>query len=94
MAKEADKLKLQTIASVIKSGQIERMKQLETLYPTLVSKALKLNHSRYVDRLYYPEQFTIKQIRQFAALLDLPPQTLVTIILKQPIKPKAPKKKK
>ncbi|HEY8396789.1 MAG TPA: hypothetical protein VIK80_02540 [Flavihumibacter sp.] len=59
------------------------MKDIEALYPTLIAKSLGINHSRYIHKLYHPEEFTIKQITSLAKLLDVEPILIFTIILKQ-----------
>lgn len=72
------------------SGSVKRMKDIEKLYPTLVAKTLRINHSRYIQKLYRPEEFTIKQIIDLSGILEINPQMILDVILKQintPVKP-------
>lgn len=65
------------------SDSVKRMKDIEKLYPTLVAKSLGMNHSRYIQKLYNPEEFTVKQICEFATLIDLDVQVIWNVIIKQ-----------
>ena len=65
------------------SGSVKRMKDIEKLYPTLMARSLGMNHSRYIQKLYNPEEFTIKQICVFATLLELEPQIIWEVIIKE-----------
>jgi hypothetical protein len=47
-----------------------------------------------MERLFKPDQFTIRQIRQLATLIGINPQVLIDVILKQPVSPKKTAKKK
>ena len=71
------------IRSMFASGNVKRMKDIDKLYPTLVAKTLKINHSRYIQKLYKPEEFSIKQIFDLANILDLHPQVILDVIVKQ-----------
>ncbi|MBX2924123.1 MAG: hypothetical protein KF746_18125 [Chitinophagaceae bacterium] len=59
------------------------MKDIEKLYPTMIAKALGINHSRYIQKLYKPEEFSVKQIVELANLLDINAQLIIDVILKQ-----------
>ncbi len=59
------------------------MKDIEKLYPTSVAKAIRINHSRYIQKLYHPDEFTIKQLILLSNLLDLDIQVLFDVIVKQ-----------
>ena len=60
-----------------------QLKDIEKLYPTLVAKSLRINHSRYIQKLYNPEEFTIKQLIAFSNLLDLDIQMVLDVIIRQ-----------
>jgi hypothetical protein len=83
MVKDEKKLKYQAVRSLFVNGGIKRMKDIEKLYPTMISKDLKINHSRYIQKLYKPDLFTIQQIQKLAALLEIDPILIINIILKQ-----------
>ena len=92
MAKADKKTQYLAIRSLFVSNNIQKMKDLEDLSPTAIAKHLKINHSRYIEKLYKPDTFTIKNIRAFATLLDLDPRIIIEVILKQV--PSASNKKK
>jgi len=82
------------IKSMFLSGSISRMKDIETLYPTGVSKALGINHSRYIQKLYKPEEFKFKHIKDLSKLLNIDMQIIVDVIIKElNMPPKVVKKK-
>ncbi|MBS1738451.1 MAG: hypothetical protein JSS98_17860 [Bacteroidetes bacterium] len=83
MAKEGKSNQFVAIRSMFLSGSIKRMKDIEMLYPTLVAKTLGINHSRYIQKLYKPEEFSIKQIIAMSVILELNPQMILDVILKQ-----------
>jgi hypothetical protein len=83
MPKEDKSNQFVAIRSMFLSGSVKRMKDIEKLYPTLVAKSLGINHSRYIQKLYKPEEFSIKQIIALSSILELDPQTIIDIVLKQ-----------
>ena len=94
MPKEDKSKQFIAIRSMFVSGSVKRMKDIEKLYPTLVARTLKMNHSRYIQKLYKPEEFTIKQIVVLSNILDLSPQVVLDVIMKQAgSSVKAPKKR-
>jgi hypothetical protein len=84
MATSEKKNQFRSIQSLFLQKSIKRMKDLEDLFPTAVAKSLKINHSRYIQKLYKPDTFTIKQIKDLAALLELDPRLILDVILNQP----------
>lgn len=71
------------IKSMFLSGSVKRMRDIEKLYPTLLAKSLHINHSRYIQKLYKPEDFTIKQLGDMAKLLDIDIQVIIDVITRQ-----------
>lgn len=65
------------------SGSVKRMKDIEKLYPTMVAKSLGINHSRYIQKLYKPEGFTMGQLDGLAKLLDIDIQLILDVVIKQ-----------
>lgn len=63
------------------SNYVRKMKDIENLYPTMVATDMKMNHSRYVKKLYSPEDFTIKQILKLSSLINVDPFVITTIII-------------
>jgi hypothetical protein len=83
MAKEDKKNQFIAIRSMYLSDSVKRMKDIEKLYPTLMARSLGMNHSRYIQKLYNPEEFTIRQIYAFASLIGLDVQIVLDVIIKQ-----------
>ena len=94
MLKEEKNKQFLAIKSMFLSGSVRRMKDIETLYPTGISKALGINHSRYIQKLYKPEEFKFKHIHDLAKLLNVEVQIILEVIIKElNSPPKAAKKK-
>ncbi len=83
MAKEEKNNQFIAIRSMFQSGSVRKMRDIEKLYPTLMAKSLKINHSRYIQKLYHPEEFTIKQLIDFSNLLELDFQLVIDVIARQ-----------
>lgn len=83
MAKEENDAQYKAIRLMFQSGSIKRMRDIEKLYPTMIAKALGINHSRYIQKLYKPEEFSVKYIIELANLLDINPQLIIEVIFKQ-----------
>ncbi len=83
MPKEEKNSQFVAIKSMFLSGSVKRMKDIEKLYPTLVAKSLRINHSRYIQKLYKPDGFTIRQLDDLAKLLDIDIQMILDVVVKQ-----------
>lgn len=83
MASEDKKLQYLAVKSLFLSGSVKHMKDIEKLYPTMIAKSLGINHSRYIEKLYKPEGFTIKNIIELANLVEISPQLILDVIIKQ-----------
>ncbi len=94
MPKEEKNSQFLALKSMFLSGSVKRMKDIEKLYPTLVAKTLRINHSRYIQRLYKPEGFTIGQLDDLAKLLDIDIQLILDVVVKQLNSPPKVVKKK
>ncbi len=76
------------------AGSVSKMRDIEDLYPTNIAKSLGLNHSRYIEKLYKPEEFNFRHIWELSKLLDLDVQLIIDVIKKELTnKSKASKKK-
>lgn len=62
------------------AGSVSKMKDIEDLSPTKMAKALKINHSRYIEKLRKPETFTFYHIWQLSELLQIDVQLILDII--------------
>ena len=94
MPKEEKNSQFLALKSMFLSGSVKRMKDIEKLDPTLVAKTLRINHSRYIQRLYKPEGFTIGQLDDLAKLLDIDIQLILNVVVKQLNSPSKSVKKK
>jgi len=83
MQTHAGKIQLNAIRALFVTGTVKKMKDLEYQSPTLVARLMKLNHSRYISKLYKPQDFTIRQVIALANILDLHPHLIADVILKQ-----------
>jgi len=94
MVNEEKNKQFLAIKSMFLSGSISRMKDIEKVYPTVISKALGMNHSRYVQKLYKPGEFRFKQIKDLAKLLNIDMKIISDVIIRELDSPaKATKKK-
>ena len=82
MAKSANKTYI-SIKSMFEQGNVNQMKDLEQLFPTSLSKALNMNHGRYIDRLHNPEKFSYEQIFKLATLINVDPKIISDVIVSQ-----------
>jgi len=84
-----------SLKSLFEHGNVTRMRDIDQLFPTKVAADLKLNYSRYVDKLYHPQKFSFDQVARFAGLLDIEPHKIATVIFKEMSmsKVRAPRKK-
>jgi hypothetical protein len=82
------------VRSMFVSGSVKRMRDIEKLYPTAIAKSLRINHSRYIQKLYKPGEFSMKQLGELANLLDVNIQLILDVVIKQMNSPVKVSKKK
>lgn len=80
--KEID-LSLRSIKSIFETGEVKKMYDIAPLFPTKITRALGINHGRYVDKLSKPEKFTIDEIVRFSRLTGVNLQKVMDVILKE-----------
>lgn len=83
MAREENETQYKAVRLMFQSNNVKQMKDIQELYPTLIAKALGINHSRYIQKLYKPEEFSIKHIVDLANLLGIDPRLITDVIFKQ-----------
>lgn len=76
-------LALRSIKSIFETGEVKRMYDISTLYPTKIIKALGLNHGRYVSKLAKPEKFSIEEIIRFSKLIGVDHNKVLEVILRE-----------
>jgi hypothetical protein len=82
-----------SIKSTFETGDVRKMYDIATLYPTKIIKALGLNHGRYINKLAKPETFDISEIIRFSRLIGVDHQKVLEVILKEAIPNVAEKEK-
>jgi hypothetical protein len=82
MPKE-EKNKFIAIRSMFISGSVRKMKDLEKQSPTHVARALGINHSRYIQKLYNPEEFTVLHLADMANLFEIDIQFIWEVVVRQ-----------
>ena len=75
MTKEEKKTKYLALKSMFLTGQVLRMKDIEKIYPTMVAKDF--------NKLYKPQEFSIRHIIVLANVLEIDPQIIIKIIFAQ-----------
>lgn len=76
-------LALRSIKSIFETGEVKRMYDISTLYPTKIIKALGLNHGRYVNKLAKPEKFSIEEIIRFSRLIGVDHNKVFEVIIRE-----------
>ena len=80
MAAEEKQNSFKGLRSMFLAGSVSKMRDIEDLYPTNIAKSLGLNHSRYIEKLYKPEEFNFRHIWELSKLLDLDVQLIIDVI--------------
>ncbi len=62
------------------SGNVSRMRDIQDVDPTNIAKSLRINHSRYIQKLHDPGSFTFDQIWKFSDILDINIQLILDVI--------------
>jgi hypothetical protein len=83
MPTEEKKNPYKGVRSMFLADNVVRMRDIEDLYPTKIAKELKINHSRYIKKLYKPEEFTFKHIWKLSKLLDIDIQLIIDVIKRE-----------
>jgi hypothetical protein len=83
MPKEVRNNHFIAIRSMFISGSVKKMRDIEELYPTLVAKALRINHSRYIKKLYNPQEFTVRHLVELASIFEIDIQLIWDVISRQ-----------
>ena len=83
MPREEKNSQFIAVRSMFLSGSIKKMKDIEKLYPTEIAKSLRINHSRYIKKLYNPQEFTVRHLVDLSNLLELDIQVIWDVISRQ-----------
>lgn len=74
--KEDIKSKCLSIKSIIESGNLKSMKELEPLFSKAMADEMGVNHSRFGQKLRNPIKFSVYDIYRFAYYVDTDPAKL------------------
>ena len=83
MASKETKSTFKGVRSMFLAGEVTKMRDIEDLDPTNIAKSLGINHSRYIQKLYNPREFTFKHIWNLANLLEIDVQLIIEVIIKE-----------
>ncbi len=65
-----------SIKSIIDSGNLAKLKELEPLFSKAMADEMGVNHGRFSDKLRNPIKFSIADIHRFAYYVDSDPNKL------------------
>ncbi|MBN8877038.1 MAG: hypothetical protein J0I32_05785 [Sphingobacteriales bacterium] len=71
------KSKCLSIKSIIDSGNLNRLKELEPLVSKAMADELGVNHGRFSDKLRNPVKFSVIEIHRFALYVKADPDKLM-----------------
>lgn len=66
-----------SIKSIIDSGNLEKLKDLEPLVSKAMADEMGVNHGRFSDKLRNPIKFSLHEIHRFALYVNADPDKLV-----------------
>lgn len=78
--KEDIKAKCLSIKSIIDSGNLKTMKELEPLFSKAMADEMGVNHGRFAEKLRNPIKFSVFDIYRFAYYIKIDPMKLLTQI--------------
>jgi hypothetical protein len=78
--KEDIKSKCLSIKSIIESGNLKAMKELEPLFSKAMADEMGVNHTRFGEKLRNPIKFSVYDIYRFAYYVDADPTKFSTQI--------------
>jgi hypothetical protein len=65
-----------SIKSIMDSGNLKKLRELEPLLSKAMADELGVNHGRFLDKLRNPIKFSIKEIHRFAYYVGTNPEKL------------------
>lgn len=74
-------IELEAIKALFEMNTIKKLSQLEKLSPTKISKRLKINYGRYIEKLHHPELFALKELFNLAQLIDIDIDVLLGVVI-------------
>lgn len=80
-----------TVHRLIAGGYLTEFREIfETLPKSVLAKDMGTNNTRITRLIEHPKGFDLGEIVLIAALLDVPPMTVVALVLQQGIRPGRP----
>lgn len=74
--KEDIRSKCLSIKSIIDSGNLKALKELEPLFSKAMADEIGVNHGRFSDKLRNPVKFSVSDIHRFAYYIGFEPDKL------------------
>ena len=74
---------LLSIASMFETGRIKSMKDITSLHPTALVKALGINYGGFMSKCSAPEKFAVSDIIKLSNLLNIDSESIMKIVLKE-----------
>lgn len=72
----------QTLKKYLESGNIEDLNEVVNFIgKTNFSKTIGIHYNTFRKRINHPEDFSIKQLKKLADLIQVEPQTIINLIL-------------
>ena len=81
------------IKSMFEQGNVQRMKDLDKIFPTAMAVAMGMNYDRYILCLYSPTDFKAREIMLFASLVNIDSRKIWDVIIKETSPTKITRKK-
>jgi len=78
---EPSDIAFEAIKAMFEMDKIKKMKQLEKLSPTKISRALGINYGRYMKKLYNPELFVIAELKKLASIINVEFRIISNVVI-------------
>jgi hypothetical protein len=81
MEESAKNIEFEAIKAMFETGKIKKLTQLEKLSTTKLSKLLSINYGRYIEKLHNPELFALRELVNFAEIIDVDFKLLADVVV-------------
>lgn len=81
MEESAKNIEFEAIKAMFETGKIKKFTQLEKLSTTKLSKLLRINYGRYIEKLHNPELFALRELVNFAEIIDVDFKLLADVVV-------------
>ena len=74
---------LLSIASMFETGRVKSMRDITSLHPTALVKALGINYGGFMSKCSAPEKFVVSDIIKLSNLLNIDSESIMKIVLRE-----------